>query len=166
MQTASLSEGYYQFTINSTNFSGLSVSYDQTGSSTGPRDFALQYSTTGASGTFTTLAGSAYQLTGTSFSATTANAALTHTFDLSSIVGLNANANDVFRIVVQDTTSISGSTFAAGGTDRVDNFTLSGTAAGGTVPEPTTVLGGALAVGAFGWSQRRRVAALRGLARA
>lgn len=141
--------GYYQFSINSTNFAGLSVSYDQGGSGTGPRDFVFQYSTNGGS-TFTTLAGSAYQLANVNFVPGTVNPAFTHTFDLSSITGLDSNANDVFRITVADNVSISGGTIAAAGTDRIDNFTLS------TVPEPSTVFGGLLTLGAVGWSQRRR----------
>ncbi len=125
--------GYFQFTLNSTNFNGLGISYDQAGSSTGPRDFAFEYSTNGGA-SFTTLASSGYQLTSAAFSSGTVNAALTHTFDLSTITTLNANANDVFRIYVTDGTSIGGSTIAAAGTDRVDNFIVTGTAVGTASP--------------------------------
>src|SRR5262249_39698724 len=44
---------YYQFEVSSAGLSGLSVSWDQTSSNTGPRDFLFEYSTDGSS--FTTL---------------------------------------------------------------------------------------------------------------
>ncbi len=145
---------YFQFTLSTTGITGpLGISYDQTGSATGPRDFAVSYSTDGGT-TFTQLAGSAYQLTAISFSTTTPNPAATHSFDFTNVADLGNINSLVFRIIDQDTTAINGATVATAGTDRIDNFIVQ------SVPEPTTVLGGALLVGATAWSQRRR---LRGL---
>ena len=142
---------YFQFSLNTTGVTGpLGISFDQAGSSTGPRDFAVQYSTDGGT-TFTTLANSAYQLTTASFAAGTANAAFTHSFDFTNVTDLTNVTSLVFRVTDQDTTSIGAGTVATTGTDRIDNFIVQ------TVPEPTTVLGGALLVCAAGWSQRRRL---------
>src|SRR5690348_486463 len=49
---------YYQFQTSTIGFSGIAVVWDQTGSSTGPRDFALSYS----------LDGSAYTTVSTGYS--------------------------------------------------------------------------------------------------
>ena len=42
-----VSGNYYQFDSTSVGYSGLKISWDQTSSNTGPRDFKLQYSTNG-----------------------------------------------------------------------------------------------------------------------
>src|SRR6185295_13795892 len=38
---------YYQFQVNTTGYEDVTLSWDQTGSGTGPRDYILQYSTDG-----------------------------------------------------------------------------------------------------------------------
>ena len=48
--------------------------------------------------------------------------------DLSAITALDNQANVYFRLIDNSTTSANGGTVAAAGTDRVDNFTISGTA--------------------------------------
>ena len=45
---------YFQFSLSTIGFNSLTVSFDATGSNTGPRDFILQYRTTGV--TFTDFA--------------------------------------------------------------------------------------------------------------
>ena len=54
---------YYQFSFSTTGYTAISITWDQTGSGTGPRDFKVQYSTNGTS--FTDAAGtnSSYSLT-------------------------------------------------------------------------------------------------------
>jgi hypothetical protein len=118
---------YYQFQLSSTGYSALSVTYDQTGSNTGPAQFKLQYSTNGT--TFTDFqsytvpsnAGVAY-----GWSSGTGITATTFTFDLSSVPALNNAANVYFRVTNTGTTSVNGSTVAATGTGRIDNFSVSG----------------------------------------
>jgi hypothetical protein len=70
----------------------------------------------------------------------------TFSYDLSSITALDDDSSVVFRIVDDSTTSINGGTVATSGTDRIDNFVVSGTA--DAVPEPSsmalTAVGGLL----------------------
>ncbi len=51
---------------------------------------------------------------------------------LSGITALNNQANVYFRLIDLSMTSASGGSVGTGGTDRVDNFTISAT------PEPAT----------------------------
>ena len=158
---------YYQFTVPTTGIKDILVTFDQISSSTGPGTFILQYSADGSSfanvGGYTipyltytvTLAGTGTNTatSGTSssgFSSGTSNGAFSVSFDLSTITGLNNNASAAFRLVDSSTTSISGGTVAATGTDRVDNFVLSGNA----VPEPASIA--AVAATAAGLLARRR----------
>ena len=144
---------YFQFRLGTAGYSGIGVSFDQTSSSTGPRDFDLRYSLDGSS--FTTLASYAVLQNGLApnagWSAGTYQSAYTFNFDLSAITALN-NATDVyFRLVNTSTLTPSGGTVAAGGTDRVDNFTVY------VVPEPTglAALGGLLLLAGRKFAQRR-----------
>jgi hypothetical protein len=120
---------YFQFTLSTVGYFGIGVSFDQTGSNTGPRDFDLSYSTDGSSFT----AFGSYSLVNGSWSAGAPTAlATSFSFDLSSIGALDNAASVYFRLVANSTTSISGATVATGGTGRVDNFTVS------VVPEPAS----------------------------
>jgi hypothetical protein len=147
--TAWDSGDYFQFQVSSAGYAGIAVSWQQTGSNTGPRDFLLQYSTDGVS--FTTF--SSYSLTNDGWNASSAPAASVKSFSLTAITALDGDASIFFRLTQSGTTSINGGTVAAGGTGRVDTFTVTGTA----VPEPSTfaVLLGALAL-VVGASRRRR----------
>ncbi len=144
---------FFQFRLGTVGYSGLSVSFDQTSSSTGPRDFNLQYSTDGSS--FTTFAPYTVLQNGgapnASWNATTYASAYTLNFDLSSITAIDNAANVYFRLVNSSTFTPSGGTVAAGGTDRVDNFTVY------VVPEPT----GLLAVGGLMLLAGRKLMARR-----
>ncbi len=117
---------YYQFSTSTTGFTGISVSWDQTGSATGPRDFKLAYSTDGT--TFTDF-GSAYSLPSPAVSWSSGSTSLATKFssDLSSITALDNQANVYFRLIDTSTFSINGGTVGTGGTGRVDNFTVRGT---------------------------------------
>ena len=146
---------FYQFSVSTTGFTNITVSYDQTGSGTGPRDFNFQYSLDGSF--FSTF--SSYNVVSNGFlsqpwNATTSSSAYNLSFVLSAISSL-ANVGAIFfRTTMADTTSISGGSVATAGTDRIDNFTVSGNSL--SVPEPTTLalaLGGAACLVAF---RRRR----------
>jgi hypothetical protein len=140
---------YYSFTTSTLGFTGIEVAFDQAGSNTGPRDFALQYSINGGGFTqFTT-----YQagFSGNWNTTTAQPASLL-------FAGNGAFDNDssiTFRLVDLDTTSVNGSSVAAGGTDRVDNFTIV------AVPEPAT-WGAISALGLLGicglreWRQKKQ----------
>lgn len=119
---------YFQFSVNTAPFaSNYSIAFDQTGSSTGPRDFKVKYSTDGT--TFNDFTGNTYVVpnfagVAVGWSATTAQPVSTLSFDLSSITAINNASTVYFRIIDNSTTAINGATVATGGTDRVDNFTV------------------------------------------
>jgi hypothetical protein len=140
---------YYQFTTNSTGFEGIAITFDQTGSNSGPRDFKLQYSNDGI--TFTDFA--SYSLPGPSAitwntSTPVVPASTSFSFDLSAITALDNDSSIFFRLTNTTTVAINGGTVATGGTGRVDNVVIA------TIPEPTTALLGAL--GCLALLRRRR----------
>jgi len=132
---------YFQFQVSTLTFSSISISYDQTSSSTGPGQFSLQYSIDGS--TFTTF-GSQYTVlvnaAPNAWAAATPISTTSFSYNLSSVSALNNAANVFFRVVDTGTLSASqangGSTApAATGTDRLDNFSVFVT----PVPEPSTI---------------------------
>ncbi|HPH92255.1 MAG TPA: fibronectin type III domain-containing protein [Ferruginibacter sp.] len=115
---------YVQFQVNTQSYSQLQVSYDHTGSNTGPRDFILRYSTDGTN--FTTF-GSQFSITNDSWSPSGApKPASNRVFDLSSVTELNNQSAVYLRLVVNSGLNINGAAIASGGTSRIDNFTVSG----------------------------------------
>jgi len=138
---------YYQVSMATTGYSDISVSWDQTRSSTGPAAFSLTMSTDGGAN-FTTLLAS-YNvvqagLTGTG--TTTWNATTNQTgFTTTTIVGISAanKGNILLRFNSLSTT-------AAAGTGRVDNISVTGA----VVPIPTP--GAVALVGVAGLVARRR----------
>lgn len=118
---------YFQFESSSLGHAGLIVSFDQTGSNTGPGTFGFQYSTDGL--TFTQFATYSLINAGWSTQNPTPNPS-SYSFDLSALTLLDNAPAIYFRLVDLDTTAINGNNVASGGTGRVDNFTIA------TVPEP------------------------------
>jgi MYXO-CTERM domain-containing protein len=144
---------YFQFATSTVGYEDLTLTWDQVGSSTGPRDFDLLYSSDGTNFTvvpgfdnYVVLLNSAPN----NWSSGTPITTTTYTADLSSIVALEGASNVYFRLVVDSLTAINNSPIATGGTDRVDNFTVT------AVPEPSSaamaVMGGLALLGA----RRRR----------
>ncbi len=115
---------YYELKLNTSNYHDLSIAFDQTGSNTGPSTFKIQYSLNGTS--FTDL-GSSYSITNDSWSNLIYKSVSYKSFDLSAITTLNNMPSVFIRIVNVNTTPISG-TFGTGGTNRLDNFVLTGIA--------------------------------------
>jgi hypothetical protein len=117
---------YFQFQLNTVGFTGISVSFDQTSSSTGPGLFNFAYSTDGT--TFTTFATS-YSVSADSgsWNSSTAKISDIFSFDLSGAAVLNDAPDVYFRIIDATTNSAGGGTVLGTGTDRIDNFTVSGT---------------------------------------
>ena len=119
----------------------------------------MQYSTDGTS--FTTF-GSTYEVLANAapnavWNATTFSNSYEFNVDLSSVTAINNAANVYFRLVDADTISANGGTVAPAGTDRVNNFTVTGSPV--SVPEPSSVFLAALAVTGLGlFSVRRRSA--------
>ncbi len=146
---------YFQFSVSSIGYQGLGISFDQVSSGTGPGQFYVAYSSDGT--TFTQF-GSSYTVLANSspnsWSSSTAITTTSFSFDLSSITTLNNAAAIYFRLVDASTVSANGGTTAAGGTSRVDNFTISAT----PVPEPSVaaILGGFGILGLFMAARQRK----------
>ena len=121
---------YFQFSSSSSGITGIKVYFDHTSSSTGPRDFTLQYSTDGTN--FTNHAN--YSVVANSspnaWSAGTYLPIHSYTFDLTGVAALDNQPNIFFRLAVNSTVSASGGAVASTGTSRIDNI---------QVPEPTSI---------------------------
>ncbi len=142
---------YFQFSVSTVGFTGITLAYDQTGSSTGPGTFSLQYS---ADGLNFIPSGGNYALTVSTWTPGTYASGFTFNYDLSSVSALNENPTVYFRIVDESPTtggSISGGNVGTAGTDRVDNFIVSGVS---DVPEPSSIALGL--VGGFALLLARR----------
>jgi hypothetical protein len=136
---------YWEFTVSTLNYSEITLSWDQTSSNTGPRDYKLAYSTDGSLFTdFATYIVLSYASPNPAWSSSTTHSEYNLFADLSAITTLNNQANIYFRLIDNSTTSANGGTVGSSGTDRVDNFIVSGTPAAAAVPEPSTCVAGAL----------------------
>jgi hypothetical protein len=121
---------FFQFAVSTLAFQGISISWDQIGSATGPKNFNVFYSTDGI--TFTQF-GSTYNVTAATWASGSTNLTTTFNFDLSSVAALNNSPVVYFRLVDASTVPISsGTAVGSAGTSRIDNFAI--VAAGGTGP--------------------------------
>jgi hypothetical protein len=109
---------YYQFTVNTTGFSQITIAFDNLTSNTGPANAGVLYSTDG-----TTFFPSTVALNGRgpTWSAST--------FDLSSASAIDNQTSVTFRIYAyagsaSDRTAGGWSAFGSGGTFRIDNLTV------------------------------------------
>ena len=118
---------YYQFQVSTIGYQNINLTFDQTGSNTGPRDFKVQYSTDGA--TFSDLPSGSYILASTpAWSSSSSTTAHNKSFNFSALTFLNNISSIYLRLINSSTVSISGATVASAGTGRVDNVIVSGTA--------------------------------------
>jgi hypothetical protein len=139
--------GYWQVQINTLGYSQLTLSSINYGSSTGPKDFKIQYSTDGT--TFTDVTNGAF-VQGSSYSATA--------FGPNNLVlpaAVENQPNVYIRWLNYTTTSIGNGTTAAGGNSRIANIAVMGVqGAQSTLPDaskitfdsPTHVMGASGAV--------------------
>ncbi len=157
----------FTYKTSSLLYSQIKITWDETGSNTGPRDFKVQYSTDGStytdiptSPTYVVLTNGAPNPSWASSGAGLPSAAYTYTRDLSAVTALNNQANIFIRMIDNSTTSINGGTVASGGTGRMDNVIIEGTLADvGAVPLPAGVFVFA-GVAGFGGVARRRLKTL------
>jgi hypothetical protein len=128
---------YYQFQVSTAGYDSIALTWDQTSSNTGPRNFKLAYSTNGTTFTdfasYSVLANAAPNATWASTG--TPKSIYNLTDNLGAIPALNNQAAAYFRLVDVSTVSANGLVVASGGTDRVDNFTVTGSVIA-SVPEP------------------------------
>ena len=141
----------WQFQVSTLDINNVGLSWDQTSSNTGPKDYNLDYSlNSGLSWTtvssYSVLANAAPN---PAWNGTTSSSLYTFTPALAGVADNQASV--WFRLINTDTVSANGGVVAAGGTDRVDNFTVAVAA----VPEPTSLslLGG---FGLLAWFVSRR----------
>jgi fibronectin-binding autotransporter adhesin len=114
-----------EFAVSTAGVSDIGLKFDQRNSSTGPREFILQYSTDGS--TFTDYATYTRTVDSVWFN--------NQSVDLSAVTAINNNANFKFRLVASFTgdpgTVYDGTTgsYATGGTSRFDMVTVTNTSA-------------------------------------
>jgi MYXO-CTERM domain-containing protein len=137
---------YWQFTFSTVGYSGVTVTFDQAGSGSGPRDFTALYSLDAVN--FSPLGSYAVALS--SWSSAAPATGFDHTFSLP--VAASDAPTVYFMIRDVATVSINGSTIGTGGTNRVDNFTVSAT----PVPEADTAAMLVAGLAALGFMARRR----------
>lgn len=132
---------YYEFQVSTLGRSGITVSWDQTRSSTGPADWVFLYSADGEN--FTT--GSQYSVSDTGWSSTSYNPGSTFELNLGSATILDNRSTVHFRLAADSEPA------STAGTARVDNFEVS------AIPEPATctaIFGGLALIAAFLWRNR------------
>jgi MYXO-CTERM domain-containing protein len=143
---------YYQASFSGTGYSGLSFAWDFTRSTTGPATWTVIMSVDGGTNwstlmaTYTPIVNSATPTGAGTWNTSTYNAAYT------SSIALGASADNASSIIVRvqalvDSVNSSG-TYQAGGTARIDNVFVNGTA----VPAP----GAVALLGVAGLAARRR----------
>jgi hypothetical protein len=139
---------YWQFKFPTTGYSGLTLTFDQAGSNTGPKDFKVQTSPDGS--TFTDLPSSAYTVIASTWNTNaTPMPGFSHSFGLPA--SLENLAFGYVRLVNTSTVSINNGTVGSGGTDRVDNVQIT-TA---EVPEPAMLSLLGIGLAALGLVRRR-----------
>jgi len=143
---------YYQASFSGTGYTGLSFAWDFTRSTTGPATWTVIMSVDGGTNwstlmaTYTPIVNSATPTGAGTWNTSTYNAAYT------SSIALGASADNASSIIVRvqalvDSVNSSG-TYQAGGTARIDNVFVNGTA----VPAP----GAVALLGVAGLAARRR----------
>ncbi len=116
---------YFQIRFGMSGYHGLRLVFDQTGSSTGPAEFRILYSTDGSSFvSFTNYSVPKANNTAVSWSSTSSNAASTVALNLSALAGLSNVAQVYLRILPRSTVSITNGTVGTTGASRFDNVTV------------------------------------------
>lgn len=106
---------YFQFETSTTDYSDITINWEQTRSGTGPANFKVAYSTNGSS--FTDLPSGSYSVNSVTWSTSTYSNGSYFSFTLPS--ALNNLPNIFIRLICLDNPP-------SGGTNRVDDFTISG----------------------------------------
>lgn len=116
---------YWEININTTNYSSLTISSKQRSSSSGPKNFKLQYKI-GAGGTYADVP---------SGTITTADDYTTGVLSGLALPAPCENQSAVYlRWIVTSTTSVSNGTVGAGGASNIDDIAINGTLASTYLP--------------------------------
>lgn len=105
---------YWTFGFVSTSYNTLSINHSHRSSGTGPRDFKVMYSVTSASSGFLDVAGASYSVVGTTCT----------DFSFSLPADCDDLSNVWIRIIMTSNTSQAGGTVASGGTNGLDNISI------------------------------------------
>lgn len=139
---------YWLFQVNTLGLNNVGLSWDQTSSNTGPKDYNLDYSlNSGVSWNTVSSYSVLANASPNAWSASTPVPSATFSPNLAGVVDNQASV--WFRLIDTDTVSANGGVVAVAGTDRVDNVTVA------VVPEPMSLslLGG---FGLLAWFINRR----------
>jgi hypothetical protein len=119
---------YWQFSVSTLGYQSIALSWDQISSSTGPGEFGLFYSTDDS--TFTQFGPNYSVLANVSpntwSKSGSPDSASHYSYDLSSITALNNVSTVYFLLQDMSNTNPTNGMVGTTGTDRVDNFTISG----------------------------------------
>ena len=117
---------YYQIRFSSAGHHNLKLTFDHTGSGTGPAEFLVSYSTNG--GTFTTFSNYDIAKTNATSAATwnniNSNSVSSVTMNFTPVEGLNNQSDVYLRFVMRSTASLGGGTVGTAGTSRLDNVVV------------------------------------------
>ena len=117
---------YYQIRFSSAGHQNLKLTFDHTGSSTGPAEFLVSYSTNG--GTFTTFSNYDIAKTNATSAATwnniNSNSVSSVTMNFTPVEGLNNQSDVYLRFVMRSTLALNGGTVGTAGTSRLDNVVV------------------------------------------
>lgn len=120
---------YFQFKVSTLGYDSILLTFEQTSSNTGPREFKLQYSFDGTSYTDVSDYTVPYFVTsGTPYAWSTANhqTQSSVSFDFKNDVNFRDKTQIFFRLVMRTTTSINGGVVGTTGTSRIDNINIMG----------------------------------------
>jgi len=120
---------YFQFKVSTLGYDSILLTFEQTSSNTGPREFKLQYSFDGSSYTDVSnytvpyfVASATTYAWSTAFHQTQSSVS----FDFKNDVNFRDKTQIFFRLVMRTTTSINGGVVGSTGTSRIDNITIMG----------------------------------------
>ena len=111
---------YWQISLSTQNYKNIQLSFQTRSSGTGPRDFKVEYSTSGAL-TFNDFANNTYANTGS---------LTNHTIALPTEAENRGTL--LVRFTMANTTSVGGGTVAGTGTSNINNIVVTGTKTDGT----------------------------------
>jgi hypothetical protein len=120
---------YFQFKVSTLGYDSILLTFEQTSSNTGPREFKLQYSFDGSSYTDVSNYTVPYFVTsGTPYAWSTAShqTQSSVSFNFKMDVNFRDKTQIFFRLLMRTTTSINGGVVSTTGTSRIDNITIMG----------------------------------------